>query len=123
MLLTAPAACLALAIYFEARGEPEIGQIAVAHVVMNRANYNEENICGVIKAPHQFSWVPYYETNEWRVRNEYLWQKSKQIADDVLAGSTTDPTAGATHFHATSIKTDWQGRKFIMQIGNHRFYK
>ncbi|MCK4867057.1 MAG: cell wall hydrolase, partial [Alphaproteobacteria bacterium] len=28
--------CLALNVYFEARGEPREGQVAVAHVVMNR---------------------------------------------------------------------------------------
>ena len=42
--------CLATAIYFEARGEPEHGQIAVAQVVLNRLkNPTYPNtICGVV---------------------------------------------------------------------------
>ncbi|MEA2934849.1 MAG: hypothetical protein QOD74_1495, partial [Variibacter sp.] len=42
--------CLSNAIYFEARGEPVRGQIAVAQVVLNRAfsGYYPEDVCGVV---------------------------------------------------------------------------
>tara|TARA_R110002051_G_scaffold226325_2_gene289031 strand:+ start:284 stop:526 length:243 start_codon:yes stop_codon:yes gene_type:complete len=35
--------CLAQNIYFEARGEPMIGKVAVGHVVLNRAADHHEN--------------------------------------------------------------------------------
>src|SRR5262249_45834810 len=42
--------CLTNAIYFEARGEPVRGQIAVAQVVMNRvfSGYYPDSVCGVV---------------------------------------------------------------------------
>ena len=45
-----PLACLAMAIYFEARGEPTVGQIAVAHVIMNRVESDDfpNTVCGVV---------------------------------------------------------------------------
>ena len=44
------AGCLALAIYHEARGEAEIGQIAVAQVILNRAKSRKypATVCGVV---------------------------------------------------------------------------
>ena len=43
--------CLATAIYFEARGEPTVGQIAVGQVIMSRvADYRyPDNVCDVVK--------------------------------------------------------------------------
>lgn len=41
-------ACLTEAIYFESVGEPELGQIAVANVIMNRANWNMKE-----REPHE----------------------------------------------------------------------
>ena len=51
--------CLALAVYHEARGEPLIGQKAVAEVVMNRVASDRfpDTICGVVMQPKQFSFV------------------------------------------------------------------
>jgi spore germination cell wall hydrolase CwlJ-like protein len=42
--------CLAEAIYFEARGEPERGQLAVGRVIINRAESGRypDSICGVV---------------------------------------------------------------------------
>ena len=51
--------CLATAVYFEARGESLEGQLAVAHVVMNRAASGRypPDWCSVVKQPWQFSFV------------------------------------------------------------------
>ena len=55
--------CLATAVYFEARGESLEGQLAVAHVVMNRASSGRypPDWCGVVKQPAQFSFVRHGE--------------------------------------------------------------
>ena len=47
--------CLALTIYYEARGEPTIGQYAVAEVVLNRAEKRDLSVCDVVYQPGQFS--------------------------------------------------------------------
>src|SRR5688500_11742487 len=51
--------CLATAVYFEARGEPLAGQLAVAEVVLNRSRSGRypADICAVVKQPWQFSFV------------------------------------------------------------------
>ena len=43
--------CVAMAVYFEARGEPTEGQIAVAHVIHNRIEDPRypDNACDVVK--------------------------------------------------------------------------
>ena len=51
-------ACMATAIYFEARGEPMVGQVAVAQVIMSRV-YDErypDTVCDVVKQGYYYSW-------------------------------------------------------------------
>ena len=48
---------LTLNIYHEARSEPEIGKLAVAHVTLNRAMEEQKSIEEVVTAPYQFSWT------------------------------------------------------------------
>ena len=51
--------CLATAVYFESMGEPLEGQLAVAQVVINRAQSGRypASWCGVVKQKAQFSFV------------------------------------------------------------------
>jgi spore germination cell wall hydrolase CwlJ-like protein len=51
--------CLARAVYWESRGEPLSGQLAVAEVVINRARSGRfaPTLCGVVRQPSQFSFV------------------------------------------------------------------
>ena len=46
---------LTLNVYHEARGEPEVGQLAVAHVTLNRAMEERTSIAEVVRKPYQFS--------------------------------------------------------------------
>ena len=48
---------LAINLYHEARSEPVEAQVAVVHVVMNRADWNPENVKTVIMKRKQFSWT------------------------------------------------------------------
>src|SRR5215204_2812022 len=47
---TVAKSCLAQAVYFEARSESELGQLAVATVILNRAKteHYPSSICGVV---------------------------------------------------------------------------
>ncbi len=122
--------CLALNIYFEARGEPEAGQLAVGHVVMNRVASARfpATVCGVIRqGGHlrryrcQFSW--WCDGRSDKPRNKRLWEKSAELALNVYWGRSVDPTEGALWYHADYVKPSWR-KDFERgpKIGRHIFY-
>ena len=117
--------CLATAVYFEARGESLEGQLAVAHVVMNRAASGRypSDWCGVVKQPAQFSFVrhgafPYADTNS------DAWKKAEAIAE--LAASNIVPSLGpdVLWYHADYVAPSWRrSLQEVQQIGAHIFYR
>lgn len=117
--------CLATAVYFEARGESLEGQLAVAHVVMNRAASGRypPDWCSVVKQPAQFSFVrhgefPYVDTNS------AAWEKAEAIAE--LAAANVVPSVGADvlWYHADYVAPSWRrGLQEVQQIGAHIFYR
>lgn len=119
-----PEICLALTIYFEARAEPELGQRAVAHVVMNRVIQNQSDICKEVFRPFQFSWSKDFRTGKTKVTNWSSYNDSLEIAKDVIDGNVSDPTKGSTHFHNNEVKPSWSEKfRKMIRIGNHTFYK
>lgn len=114
--------CLAEVIHHEARGEPRSGQLAVAHVVLNRMTSGlfSDSLCGVVYQKNsgtcQFSWVC---TNK---RKEEPSSAAKEVAWDVLMNRTKDPSRGSLFFHATNLDRIFN-RKQTVVIGNHVFYK
>jgi N-acetylmuramoyl-L-alanine amidase len=115
--------CLAKNIYFEARGEPTEGQIAVAAVTLNRVNAKgfPDSICKVVHQPYQFSWV--YEVKSHVPRSIEQYEQAKQIALDYMQGKLKDPTKGATFYHANYVNPKWN--KHVTKsatIGAHIFY-
>ena len=117
--------CLAGAVYFEARGEPLEGQLAVAEVVLNRAASGEypASICEVVKQPAQFSFVrngalPPIDENSvaWRTAVAVA-----HIADEKLA---TELASDVLWYHAEYVAPAW-GRRLarVTQIGAHIFYR
>jgi spore germination cell wall hydrolase CwlJ-like protein len=122
--------CLALNIYFEARNEPYEGQIAVAHVVLNRVSDPRfpETACKVIqqggeRIRHrcQFSW--WCDGLSDRPKNNWKWANSRAFAETVYWGRSTDPTGGALWYHADYVSPYWgQVFKRNRQIGRHIFY-
>jgi len=122
--------CLALTIYFEARGEPEIGRRAVGHVVMNRVRSPSfpDSICGVVwqggdSARHrcQFSW--FCDGLSDRPQDRVQWRRSLQLAQDILAGRSLDPTHGALWFHHKEVSPEWRTGLRARLIGAHLFYR
>jgi spore germination cell wall hydrolase CwlJ-like protein len=122
--------CLAKAIYFEARTETELGQLAVAKVILNRVKdpLYPKSICGVVyqgsdrRNSCQFSFACDGMPDD--VRNQTAWANSKRIAEKALAGDETMRIMGAaTHYHADYVKPRWsyQMRRLI-KIGRHIFY-
>ncbi len=123
--------CLAEAVYFEARSEPEEGQAAVAQVVLNRATSGlyPSSVCGVVyqNRTHykacQFSFA--CEGKALRVTESEAWRTAERIANEVVAGKTyLSDVGGATHYHAKYVRPGWARRLVKMDvIGHHVFYK
>ena len=112
--------CLALTVFFEARGEPDEGKYAVAEVVVNRAKERNLTICEVVKEPGQFSWVKSW--NGKVPRNKPGWEESVIIANTTLDRGGTNYTTGATYFHSKRVRPRWKA-VYAITIGNHVFYK
>jgi spore germination cell wall hydrolase CwlJ-like protein len=123
--------CLAEAVYFEARSEPEEGQAAVAQVVLNRARSGlyPSSVCGVVyqnRHRHlacQFTFA--CEGKSLRISDGPSWRDATRIAKAVLEGRTyLAEVGGSTHYHADYVKPSWSRRlKKMDVIGRHIFYK
>jgi len=122
--------CLAEAIYYEARSEARVGQLAVADVVLNRVdnvNY-PSSICGVVyqgserKTGCQFSFTC---DGSMKARlNKRLWKRSDDLAGAVLAGVRVPISRNATHYHANYVNPPWAEKLTpTATIGVHKFYK
>jgi spore germination cell wall hydrolase CwlJ-like protein len=123
--------CMATAIYFEARDEPQKGQIAVAQVIMNRIRspFYPKTVCGVVyqgeRNRHgcQFSFTCTGKSNSVREKPE--WATAVKLAKQVIAGEVWEDEVGyATHYHATYVNPEWRHElDKVAQIGGHIFYK
>ncbi len=122
--------CLALNIYFEARGEPTADKRAVGHVVMNRVSSKRfpRSICGVIRQGGearrhrcQFSW--WCDGRSDQPRHRKAWAESREIAKEIYTGVSADPTGGALWYHADYVSPYWR-KAFDRgpKIGRHFFY-
>jgi spore germination cell wall hydrolase CwlJ-like protein len=119
--------CLALTMYWEARGEGRRGMVAVGAVVLNRVADPRfpHTVCEVIyqggeSPPCQFSW--WCDGRSDRPTQRTAWTTSLALAADLLKGIVRDPTHGALYFSQISIPQPPQ-RIRTAQIGNHAFYK
>lgn len=123
--------CLAEAVYFESRGEPERGQIAVAQVVMNRvfSGYYPADVCRAVyqNARRKFACQFTFACDNVRdvVTEPRLWQQARRIASDMLDGRLWDSRVGrATHYHAQSVHPFWlREMQKLDEIGEHSFYR
>lgn len=102
--------CLALNIYFEARGEPVIAQRAVAQVTMNRADNDPDRVCTEVFRPRQFSWTNRLSKSSKSDPNSLVnkliknthsdpWNRSLEIARSAISGEYRGEFNGATHFY------------------------
>jgi len=123
--------CLANAIYFEARGEPVRGQIAVAQVVMNRvfSGHYPNDVCGVVyQNAHrhlacQFTFA--CDGVRDRIDEVDAWVRAREIARDTLDGKLWLADVGkATHYHAYWVRPIWVREMYKLdRIGVHTFYR
>lgn len=125
-------ACLAQAVYFEARGETKLGQRAVAQVIIQRTKNKNfpATICGVVyqgaerRTGCQFSFTCNGSMN--RPVDEAVWRNALSVADYMLhgPGRNEDYTGRATHFHTLAVAPVWAASMVhTVTIGNHIFYR
>ncbi|ERP88527.1 MULTISPECIES: cell wall hydrolase [Stappiaceae] len=123
--------CLAEAIYFEARGESEDGQVAVAQVVLNRVKNPAypDSICGVVYQNRhkrnrcQFSFA--CDGIKDRISSPTAWATAQKLARDVADGKRYSKMVDAsTHYHATYVNPRWaKSMAKRGKVGLHIFYK
>ena len=117
--------CLTQVLYYEARGEGERGQLAVADVVLQRKNskYHPNTICGVVYQPYQFSFVS--DGSMLREIDVEAWTKADDLSARILRGEVkTSLTGRAQFYHTKDIRPEWAASMVMTaEIGNHIFYR
>ena len=117
--------CLAGAIYFEARGEPLEGQLAVAEVVLNRAASGEypTSICEVVTQPAQFSFVRdglFPRIDESSV----AWRTALAVSHIAAEKLANKLGSDVLWYHADYVAPSWDRRLVpVARIGAHIFYR
>jgi len=121
--LDAETRCLATAVFYEARSESLEGQLAVARVIINRAQSSRfgDSICGVVRQPRQFSFVrhgviPTPDTGR------QAWKTSVAVSRIAQQGGWDSKAEGALYFHARRVSPGWS-RQRVAVIDNHIFYR
>ncbi len=120
--------CLAQAVYFEARGEPFSGQVAVAQVVHNRVVEKDMSYCKVVfegstrRNACQFSFA--CDGKSDAATDKVSWQRALMVASLVRGGNMRDLSGEATFYHANYVSPTWsKSLKVTASIGNHIFYR
>ena len=116
--------CLAAGIYFESKSEPLAGQLAVGHVIANRANSGRRfpsSYCGVLFQRGQFSFVR-GQSYPSIPRASRQWQTAVAIARIVDQELHQSAVPGALFFHAKRVQPRWRLTR-VGSVGNHVFYR
>lgn len=115
--------CVAIGVYYESKGEPLTGQLAVADVILNRATSGRfpTSACGVLTQRGQFSFVkggrlPDVDTSR------PAWKTAVAIARIARQDLWESPAKGALFFHARRVSPNW-GKTRVASLGNHIFYR
>ena len=137
-MISAAVMCLAMNLYHETRGETLAGNIAVGYVTMNRVADPRypDTVCGVV---HQAKYHGWDLVNPIRNRCQFSWYcdglsdnpqdgkamlESVILAQHVIAGTVTDISQGATHYHAKYVNPYWSDdMTVVLEVGQHIFYK
>lgn len=123
IITTAAATCLALTVYFEARGEDPDAQRMVAEVVMERVNSDKypDNVCDVVWQDGQFSWTSDGKSD--KPKDTVAWLYAQIVANETLLYGC-DLCSGATYYHTLDVLPYWaDDMEMVGMYGHHVFYK
>jgi hypothetical protein len=122
--------CLTEALYFEARGENLVGQVAVAEVILNRVDSKSYpgSVCGVVHQGEskrngcQFSFI--CDGKVEHIGDRESFEELGKVAWVMLQGKPRILTGKATHYHNSSVLPRWAKRLVrTARIGDHIFYR
>jgi len=135
--------CLAMNIYYEARGSNLADKAGVADVVLNRVqdtrypnticevvhqgkqkpSWKDETKMVMVRNACQFSW--YCDGKADDPQDEDLWNEAKLIAYQMLEyGKFRGISEGATHYHATYVNPSWaRTLQQVGRLGSHIYYR
>lgn len=116
--------CLATGIYFESKGEPLKGQLAVGQVIANRADSGgrfPSTYCGVLFQRGQFSFV-HGRSLPHVSHSKKQWQTAVAIARIVDRDLKDSVVGDALFFHARYVSPGWRLKR-VASIGNHIFFR
>lgn len=115
--------CLAIGVYYESKGEPLEGQLAVAEVILNRAKSGRfpASVCGVLTQRGQFSFVRGGRLPQPPASTR-AWKTALAVAQVARDDSWDSSVSNALFFHARYVSPGWR-RARVGSVGNHIFYR
>ena len=123
-------ACLAEALYFEARGEDNEGIFAVAEVILNRVDnpFYPNTVCKVVNqgtgARFQCQFTYTCDGRSETISEPRAYERMGKIAALMLDGLDRPLTQGATHYHTKAVNPRWaKVYPRTVTIGQHHFYR
>lgn len=123
--------CLQQNIFFEARNQSTLGQVAVAWVTLNRVESSRypDSICEVVWQNKQFSWTHDGKKDHPsdNILEQQAWEKAGHVKEAVLidwAMGDKSPIGASTHYHADYVTPYWaESYERVAQIDSHIFYQ
>ena len=123
--------CIAVAIYFEARGEPLAGRFAVAEVVINRMRDPRypSDACSVVydggETLHECAFSFYCDgKSDQPDLNSVDWDSAQRVAQAVYEGRSAPVVGEATHYHSVNVQPWWATTGHVVaKISDHVFYE
>jgi spore germination cell wall hydrolase CwlJ-like protein len=115
--------CLAIGVYYESKGEPLEGQLAVAEVILNRAKSGRfpASVCGVLTQRGQFSFVRNGRLPQ-PPASARAWKTALAVAQVARDDAWDSRVSDALFFHARYVSPGWR-RARVGSVGNHIFYR
>lgn len=114
--------CLATSVYYESKGEPADGQLAVAQTILNRTQSSRfpSSVCGVVREPGQFSFVRHGTLPE--PPHNAAWRRAVAVAVVAVKHLWHDVAPKALYFHARRVSPGW-GLTRVASIGQQVFFR
>jgi spore germination cell wall hydrolase CwlJ-like protein len=127
--------CMAEAIYFESRGEPFTGQLAVGQVILQRVASPSfpDDVCSVVHqgkyhrsghpVKHKCEFSYWCDGKPEEIDDPVAYHESISAASLVSEGVQILSVKKALHYHAIYVRPFWADKyKRLAQIGKHIFY-
>ncbi len=122
--------CLATTVYLEARGQPELGQRAIAEVALRRRDSGVwgDSVCAVVTAPGQFAMATLDPGNRLADLGAFYTALRIAIVTQrewaLPVGQRHEVVPGASHFAARTLDNPvWSKSRLVAVIGDQNFYR